>query len=95
VTVGGVLSLTVMVCESLAVLPDPSVAVNVRVMTRGLAGVPAPPLLDSTTVTAGVPQLSDAVACPAAAAGTSLAHWYVAFGGAVIVGSVVSVTVTV
>ena len=71
---GGVLSMTVIVCTALAVLLEPSVAVKVRVMTSGLAIVPAPPLFVSETMTVGVPQLSDAVACAGLAAGTSLAH---------------------
>src|SRR5438046_2824188 len=49
-------------------------AVKVRVMTRGLVEEPAPPLLDSLTVTEGVEQLSVAIARPALAAGTSLRH---------------------
>ena len=72
---GGVLSMTVIVCDALAVLPAPSVAVYVRVIISGLAGEPAPPLFDSDTVTVGIPQLSEAVACEESAAGTSLAHW--------------------
>jgi hypothetical protein len=71
---GGVLSITVIVCVALALLVEPSVAVNVRVITNGLAGEPAPPLFDSATVTVGVGQLSDAVAWLEFAAGTSLAH---------------------
>ena len=73
--VGGVLSITVIVCAALAVFVEPSVAVKVRVMISGLAIDPAPPLFDSDTVTVGDPQLSEAVAWLGFAAGTSLAHW--------------------
>jgi len=67
---GGVLSITVIVCDALALLFEPSVAVNVRVITNGLAGEPAPPLFDSDTMTVGAGQLSEAVACDGFAAGT-------------------------
>jgi len=69
--VGGVLSDTVIVCATLVRFPAASVAVNVRVMTKGLAGVPAPPLLVSRTDFVGTPQLSVAVTLFAFAAGTS------------------------
>jgi hypothetical protein len=59
--VGGVLSITVMVCEALVIKPALSFAVKVRVITSGLAIDPAP-LFVSETVTVGAPQLSDAVA---------------------------------
>jgi hypothetical protein len=68
--VGSVLSMTVIVCDALAVRPTPSVAVKVRVMTSGLALDPAPPSLDCETVTVGAPQLSEAVACDGEAGGT-------------------------
>jgi hypothetical protein len=88
VIVGGVLSMTVMVCVELALLPAASVAVKTREMISGLAAEPAP-LLVSLTVTVGVPQLSDGgpggrglpfasvrgtplFACDGSAAGTSL-----------------------
>jgi hypothetical protein len=71
---GGVLSMTVIVCDALAVLVAASVAVKVRVIISGLAIDPAPPLFVSDTITVGVPQLSDAVACVGSAAGTSPAH---------------------
>src|SRR5215831_1775612 len=71
---GEVLSMTVIVCDALAVLLDASVAVKVRVMINGLAIEPAPPLFDSDTVTTGAPQLSEAVAWAGLAAGTALAH---------------------
>src|SRR5262245_8306201 len=71
---GAMVSITVIVCDAAALLPAESVAVQVRRMTRGLAGEPAPPLVDSATRTAGVPQLSDTVASAGSAAGTSPAH---------------------
>ena len=68
---------------------------KVRVITRGLATVPAPPLLVSMTDLVGAPQLSVAVASLAFAPGTSLSCGYVAFAGTlVIVGTVLSLTVT-
>lgn len=67
---GGVLSITVIVCDALALLLEASLAVNVRVITNGLAGEPAPPLFDSETMTVGAGQLSEAVACDGFAAGT-------------------------
>jgi hypothetical protein len=75
-----------MTWSSLAVLPAASVAVKVRVMTRGLAVLPEPVCV-SVMVTTGTPQLSEGgpgtglplpskvpapVACDALAAGTSL-----------------------
>jgi len=59
---GAVESITVMVWFALAVLPAASVAVNVLVMTNGLAADPRPPLVVCETVTVGVAQLSEAVA---------------------------------
>src|SRR5258705_13588902 len=59
---GAVLSMTVIVWTALAGLPEASAAVYARVMISGLAGEPAPPFLDSSTVTTAVPQLSFAVA---------------------------------
>ena len=95
VIVGAVLSTTVIVCARVAKLPAASVALNVRVMIIGLAGVPAPPLLASSTDRVGVPQLSLAVASPATAAGTPLKNWKLALAGTlVIVGGVPSVIVT-
>ena len=57
----------------------------VLVIISGLAGEPAP-LLDSETVTVGVPQLSLTIASDVFATGTSLAHWKLASAGAVTVG---------
>jgi hypothetical protein len=73
-TVGATSSMTVIVCDALAVLPAASVAVSVRVRISGLAGEPAPPLLVSLTVTTGAPQLSEAAASELFPAGTWLAH---------------------
>jgi hypothetical protein len=76
VITGAVVSMTVMTCESLDELPAASVAVNVRVMTRGLAGVPAPPLFTSETLNeVAPPQLSEADASDAFAPGTLATHW--------------------
>jgi hypothetical protein len=75
VITGGMLSITVIVWVALELCPALSAAVYTRVMINGLAGEPAPPLFDSVTVTVGVPQLSEAVAWDALAAGTALAHW--------------------
>jgi hypothetical protein len=67
---GGVLSITVIVCVAQAELVAASVAVYLRLIISGLAGEPAPPLFVSITPTVGVPQLSDAVASEALAGGT-------------------------
>jgi len=95
VTTGAVLSITVIVCVALELFPATSVAVNVRVIISGLAAEPTPPLLVSEAVTVGGAQLSEAVAWEPLAAGTALAHSYVAFAGAVIVGASPSATVIV
>jgi hypothetical protein len=52
-----------------------SVAVKVRVITKGLAAVPRPPLSVSITELVETPQLSAVVASLAFAAGTSLRSW--------------------
>src|SRR5919107_897055 len=98
--VGGVLSVTVMVCTAVAMLPEASVALKVRVITRGLAAVPAP-VLASVTVTTGAPQLSSASGAPSTLSLTILpqdapALPVVSFtsAGAVMVGAVVSFDVT-
>src|ERR1044072_597403 len=57
-SVGGVPSATVMVCTAVAELPALSVAVNVRVMTRGLEAEPTRVAL-SPPVTFAVPQFSN------------------------------------
>jgi len=56
------------------------------VITSGLGGDPAPPLLVSLTDTLGVPQLSDTVASDAFGGGTWLAHCNVRFAGGVTTG---------
>ena len=56
---GGVVSSTLMVCVAVAVLPQPSFAVHVRVMLYSLGQVPL--VVTSANVKVGVPQLSVAV----------------------------------
>src|SRR6185503_5548936 len=90
----GVVSSTVIVCTAEDALPAASVDVKVRVMIRGRPSVPGPPLSVSTTINVGVPQLSVLEALLGSSAGTSLTNWYYASVGAVIVGTVSSVTVT-
>src|SRR6185503_4644883 len=90
----GVVSSTVIVCTAEDALPAASVDVKVRVMIRGRPSVPGPPLSVSTTINVGVPQLSVLEALLGSSAGTSLTNWYDASVGAVIVGTVSSVTVT-
>ena len=55
---GGVLSSTVIVCDAVAVLPQASVAVHVRVTDDSLAHVPG--VVTSANVKTGEPQLSEA-----------------------------------
>src|SRR5437588_2913405 len=85
-SVGGVLSMTVMVCVALAWLPPVSVAVKVRLMTSGLLAEPAPLRVSETVTVGAMPQLSVAVACDGLAAGTSLGHVEPASGGALMTG---------
>ena len=56
---GGVVSSTLMVCDAVAVLPQPSSAVQVRVMLYSFGQVPL--TVTSTKFKVGVPQLSVAV----------------------------------
>ena len=56
---GGIVSSTLMVCVAVAVLPQSSVAVQVRVMLNSLGQVPL--VVTSANVKTGVPQLSVAV----------------------------------
>src|SRR2546428_6499799 len=56
------LARTVIVWVAEAVFPGGSVAVKGRMVTSGLAGDPAPPLVASDILTVTVPQLSLAVA---------------------------------
>src|SRR5438128_1671033 len=73
--VGGVSSMTVIVCVAPALFPLLLVAVHMRTMTSGLAGLPAPPLFDSLNFTVTSGQLSHAVASEALPEGTSLTSW--------------------
>ena len=71
VKVGAVLSFTVIVCVTEAV-PHVYVNVHVRVMIRGLAGQPVPPLFVSTAFDVMLPVRQVTVAVSGAAAGTWL-----------------------
>ena len=75
VMVGAVVSATVTRCVALAVLSEVSVTVYVRVITRGLAGEPAPPFETSSTASIAIPQLSATVAARGSAGGTRLRSW--------------------
>jgi nitrogen fixation protein len=95
VTVGGVWSLTVIVCEQVAELPQTSVARYVRVTVKRLAQV-WPETTSSTKVTVGVPaQLSLAFTLDTLFAGTFAAQETVTATGQVTVGGVWSLTVIV
>ena len=95
VIVGGVVSLTVIVCVQLLEFPQTSVAVYVRRIVNRLAQVmlfvTSP---DHATVT-GLLQAPLALPPAKFAAGTWLAHWTVTPAGQLIVGGVVFVTVIV
>src|SRR5262249_37621189 len=87
VIVGAVVSRRVMVCTASALLPQASVAVQLRVMTL------APPQVLATTslkVTTTELQPSWAVAVPVLLGLVSAGHSKVTLGGAVIAGGVVS-----
>src|SRR5215831_10918289 len=89
---GGVVSRTVIVCTPLTLLPQPSVAVQVRLM------ILVPPQLLVTTsenVTVAELQPSWAVAVPVALGAVLLPHSTVKLGGIVITGGVMSRTVMV
>src|SRR5947208_17174386 len=94
VGVGGVLSLTVMVCVQSAVLPQASVARYVRVMFReqpdGATSTMRTSDESPTNVTVAGPQLSDAVTEPGSGGGTSERQSTVTGDGHVIVGGVES-----
>src|ERR1041384_2439993 len=92
VRMGGVVSRTVMVCSAFVLLPQASVAVQIREMTL------APPqllLTESLKLMFTKLQLSCAVATPVALVPVSAGHSRVRFGGQVIAGLVVSRTVIV
>jgi hypothetical protein len=88
---GFVLSVTVTVCVAVAVFPDPSVTVHVTVVT------PNGKVAGASFVTLATVQLSDVVAAPKLT--LNALHvpfaFTATFAGAVIVGFVLSFTVTV
>ena len=95
VTSGAVVSTMVIVCrQSLPTLPQPSVAVQVRVMADSLAQEPAATLSLAATIGAGS-QLSVAAAVPVPAAAVAASHSTVTFAGQVMSGAVVSIMVMV
>lgn len=92
--VGAVASAIVIVWMTDVLLPQPSVAVQVRVM----APVPPQPVRYATSVCemdTAEPELSIAVACPVAAGPVGCPHSTVVPAGAVKVGAVESTTTTV
>jgi hypothetical protein len=92
VITGGVVSTTVIVCTHEAVLPQESVAVQVRVMTELPAQVPA--CTTSLEVMLATPlQASVAVAVPVAAGNVEAPQATVTSTGQVITGGVESTTV--
>lgn len=90
--VGGVVSTIVIVCTHEDVLEQPSVAVQVRVITPV---PPQPGANESVNPTVGVLQLSVAVADPVAAGRVLAPHSRFTLGGHEITGAVVSTTLTV
>src|SRR3974390_1038731 len=92
---GAVLSLTVMVCTALLLLPQASVAGWVRLSTNLLAQVPG--VVRSLWETTGVPpQLSVATTAASLGTGTALVHWTVTSAGILVMtGAVLSLTVMV
>jgi hypothetical protein len=92
VRVGGVVSVTVMVCMQLLVLPHESVAVQVRVITRLFPHVAR--TLSTKTKEAEL-QLSSAVAKPVLTGLVEAPHSTVTLAGQEIVGPVVSAIVIV
>ena len=91
VRVGGTVSVMVMVWVQLAVLPLPSVAVQVRVITPVS---PQAPANESVKFTVGVPQLSVAVGVPCVPGAVFVPQVTVLFGGQVMTGGVLSRTTT-
>jgi len=92
--VGGVLSLTTMICAQVLVLPQSSVANHVRVIVP-LCGH-APPAFESVKVTVGEPsQLSVAVAEPVTTGNVLTVHSNVMFAGQVSTGATLSSTTIV
>jgi len=84
---------TVISCVQEAELPLQSVAVKVRVMTKGVGHTA--PFEASLQVIAGGSQASEAIASLGLHAGTVAPHANVTAAGQVIVGGVVSITSTV
>jgi hypothetical protein len=95
VTTGAVVSTIVIVCrQSLPMLPQASVAVQVRVMVDSLAQEPGATLSLAETAGAGS-QLSVAVAVPVPEAAVEALHSTVTFAGHVMTGAVESTRVIV
>src|SRR5262245_13646673 len=92
VITGGVMSRTVSVWTQLALLPQRSVAVQVRAMTTVL---PQLVVMTSLKVTVAAPQRSVAVAMPLAAVLVSAGQSKVRLVGQVMVGAVMSRTVII
>jgi len=90
---GSTVSMTVTVCTAFAVLPQLSVAVQVRMITGSPVQLPAATL--SEKVTAGAPQLSVPLAVPVLAGAVDAPHCTVTSAGALTLGAAESVTVTV
>ena len=89
---GPVRSRLVMICEQLAVFPQASLAIHFRSITVThpfVTGVP------STELTDGVLHPSVAVAVPRFAVAKFTSHSTTIFGGQVIAGGVISLTVIV
>jgi hypothetical protein len=94
VIVGRVVSLTVMVCVPVALLPEESVALYVRVMVKRFGQVML--LVTSPVhVTVTLEQVSVALPPAKSCGGTCDGHCTVTFAGGVIVGTDASITVTV
>jgi hypothetical protein len=91
---GAVRSTTVMVCWQSVLLPQSSVAVQVRVITFSSAQLPAALLSLSVNVTL-LSQLSVALALPVPLELLSAAQSTVASAGQVITGAVLSMTVMI
>src|SRR5436309_13216476 len=92
VMLGGVMSRTVIVCRALALLPQASVAVQVRAITFVLAQLV---VTTSLKLMLTLPQPSEAVATPVTFVVVTAGHSSTRFVGATIVGGVVSCTVIV
>src|SRR5947199_91382 len=92
VMVGGVVSMKMMCWTQVAVLPQPSVAVQVR----SIPGTPAQPAAvaaSAKVINAAAAQLSVAVAEPVWPGSVGSPHWSCWSAGQVMVGGVVSMTV--